>query len=1246
MGPLLGWLNITTTTATLDNPLPLNEAMALSEIEPLLELAGKLATFTFDLTPRHVLTWSISCAMLPHSSPLVECSCHASHLNLGFAFIDTDKRIQGFHLLHQCLQGQNKDNETSHSISIDDLERLIPSIKASLKHANSFLSTAALTCLPDYFARFDNLASDQHPAASTSTSTPSATMTNHLAHVLKQAFFNLLPFDKLADSKVQVRDLAKAAIVSAARTSLKLGVNAGTGPSKDKEGPWQLWEARIQELGFHSKSPKAREQPLVPRSQALHALATLRDPAHPPLAPLRPFTTFLLPLLSDSDPTVRTLALSTTIKIFASDSVTPAARADLKKAMIKLDVGKKTQETVLAAVLGGASAAEMERRSSGTNLGQARPSGPSEGAKSERSGSAHSVASRSPSTSASTMPPGALRRPSGGPPTGASLAASLPSAAFPSDPSSVHAPLAEIQPVYMASDRDVLRELEGMKGCFEGKETEFNWIERDKSVARIRGMIKGNAPREFLESLLVGLKVVLEGIMKTASSLRTTVAVSALSLISELASTLRHSLDVYFLDHLMSHCLSMAGGTKKLVASASQASVTSLLTHLAYHHKMLQLLWIAMNDKIVSARNFTATHVMTFIEMHAVRSKQAIEHTNGLDELEKCVKKGLQDSSLVVKEMMRKVFWKLKEIWPRLGDKILAGLDGTTRKQLEKSDPSKVTTAGSSAGARSVSGPALGRAAGRPSIRDMVKQAKLAKEALADGDPVDDLFVPLSSLDTTKTQSTSLPSTPSAAPAAPSPSTPPLVATTPSRPPPVHAPSSTGSRRQSRIPIHSPLGSPTHLPVDQGSRSPPSRRKMSSVDGSEATNKTYNIDEVVKANGGGDSESSPVTAAAVGKKGTNGSLVLPVPEPIVDDALRDQAFQAEQAAERLLELADEDEPQSQGERAPPMDDKKTPHVPRQVDVFADSPDLRNGDGAVASATNGLRNWWMKKVDKPAPPKATSTPADTPQKIQEIDSLISSFTSDQASTSDLLKLVEVSKERPIVETDSSGDSPFSSPSHRPSPSTTTSSSTFWTTRFTLMWEALTFQLSRPPTSEQATTTKEVLLVLFKSLVEHQLVSFAGSEQDVFSTLLHVRSSDPTRSTIGAIEGIASCFCTTSEPLFSLSSLNQAMEHFLSSSSTHNTALDKSLGFSLGLRCLGTLFERLPPEVLDDVVPASLPLIKKALEDPSGEVRRSSINALTSVYKVYRDENRLWDVIGDMPQDRKNLLTYYIAKLPPA
>ncbi|SCV72125.1 BQ2448_4819 [Microbotryum intermedium] len=1156
---------------------------------------------------------------------------------------DTDKRIQGFHQLHQYLQSQ--DDVTTHAILIDDLERLIPSIKASLKHANSFLSTAALTCLPDYFARFDNVTSDPHPSTSNSTSATSASLTNHLAHVLKHAFLNLLPLDKLADSKAQVRDLAKAAIVSAARTSLKLGVNAGTGPSKDKEGPWQLWEARMQELGFHSKSPKAREQ-VSTICVALYALSALRDPAHPPLAPLRPFTTFLLPLLSDPDPTVRTLALSTTIKIFASDLVTPAARADLKKAMIKLDVGKKTQETVLAAVLGGASAAAMERRSSGTSLGQPRPSAPSDGAKSDRSGSALSVASRSPSTSASKLPPGALRRPSGGPPTGAALAASLPSTAFPSDPSSVHAPPAEIPPVYMASDRDVLHEFEGMKVSFEGKETEFNWIERDKSVARIRGMIKGNAPRDYLESLLVGLKGVLEGIMKTASSLRTTVAVSALSLISELASALKHSLDIYFLDHLMAHCLTMAGGTKKLVATASQASVTSLITHIAYHHKMLQLLWLAMNDKIVSARNFAAAHVMMFVELHAVRSKHAIEHTNGLDELEKCVKKGLQDSSLVVKETMRKVFWKLKEIWPRLGDKILAGLDATTRKQLEKSDPSQATTTGAGAGTRSVSGPASGRAAGRPSIRDMVKQAKLAKEALADGDPVDALPVS-SSPEAAKVQSTSLPSTPSAPAAAHASlnsvlASPPLVATTPPRFAPDHAPSSTGSRRHSRIPVHSPLGSPTHLPVDQGSRSPPSRRKIGSLDGSEATNKTFNIDEVVKAGNG--SGSIPVTPAAVGKKGTKGSLVLPVPEPIVDDALRDQAFQAEQAAERLLELADEDEPQSQGERAASKDDKRIPHVPRQVDVFANSPDLRNGDGAVASGMNGARNWWMKKVDQSAIVPA-SVPSDTPDKIQEIDSLISSFTADQASTSDLLKLVQVSKDRPIVETDSNGGSPFSSPSHRPSASTSTSSSTFWTHRFTLIWEALSNQLSVPSTSEQATLTKEVLLVLFKSLVEHQLASFAGSEQDVFSTLLRLRSSDPTRSTIGAIEGIASCFCTTSEPLFSLSSLNQAMERFLSSASTPNT-LDKSLGFSLGLRCLGTLFERLPPEVLDDVVPPSLPLIKKALEDPSGEVRRSSINALTSVFKVYRDENRLWDVVGDMPKDRKNLLTYYIAKLPPA
>lgn len=65
--------------------------------------------------------------------------------------------------------------------------------------------------------------------------------------------------DKLSDSKEKVRETAREALVSAGRTALRLGVNAGTGGA-NKEGPWGYLETKMAEQGFHGKSAKAREQ--------------------------------------------------------------------------------------------------------------------------------------------------------------------------------------------------------------------------------------------------------------------------------------------------------------------------------------------------------------------------------------------------------------------------------------------------------------------------------------------------------------------------------------------------------------------------------------------------------------------------------------------------------------------------------------------------------------------------------------------------------------------------------------------------------------------------------------------------------------------------------------------------------------------------------------------------------------------------------------------------------------------------
>lgn len=174
--------------------------------------------------------------------------------------------------------------------------------------------------------------------------------------------------------------------------------------------------------------------------------------------------------------------------------------------MIKLDVNKKVQETILAAVLGGGSGS-MERTGSAASVASGSENA---GAGSDVNGS-HPSASTNP-----TLPPIARFRPR--PPSPASLVASLPSAAFPSDPSAVHAPTTDIQPVYIADLRDLQTEFERMREGFEGKETEHNWMVRDRSIARIRGMVKGNVQERLVEPFLAGIKGVQDGITKTVSS--------------------------------------------------------------------------------------------------------------------------------------------------------------------------------------------------------------------------------------------------------------------------------------------------------------------------------------------------------------------------------------------------------------------------------------------------------------------------------------------------------------------------------------------------------------------------------------------------------------------------------------------------------------------------------------------------------------------------------------------------------
>lgn len=200
------------------------------------------------------------------------------------------------------------------------------------------------------------------------------------------------------------------------------------------------------------------------------------------------------------------------MSIFSAPSVTAGARADLKKELVKRDISKKVQDLILSSLLGGGA---LERSSSSGSIASDMAVRPSSEAGSDSPSFPKARASPVSSPSRPSPRPLPGRATTSAIPQAHSMLASLPATAFPSDPSVLAGSTTDISPVYIASERDLAGEFEGMRAGFEGKETEHNWMVRDRSVARIRGMLKGRVQDNYLEGFLVGLKSVQEGVLKT-----------------------------------------------------------------------------------------------------------------------------------------------------------------------------------------------------------------------------------------------------------------------------------------------------------------------------------------------------------------------------------------------------------------------------------------------------------------------------------------------------------------------------------------------------------------------------------------------------------------------------------------------------------------------------------------------------------------------------------------------------------
>lgn len=227
--------------------------------------------------------------------------------------------------------------------------------------------------------------------------------------------------------------------------------------------------------------------------------------------------------------------------------------------------------------------------------------------------------------------------------------------------------------VYARHDLDTLF----ASAPFDGKETELNWQPRERVLLAVRGALKAGVPAELVPALVAHVRAFQEPVLKALASLRTTLALHAIHLVRQLAlahgAALEPTLDAWFVA-----LVRMAGITKKLVASASQAAAATILGTVpvrAVHWHALQL---GMGDKSAATRVHMCKHLGVVL---AAQRRAALEAHGGLDAARQLLERALGDASAEVRSAAREAFAAFHAQWPTHAARVLETLPPAARKQ-------------------------------------------------------------------------------------------------------------------------------------------------------------------------------------------------------------------------------------------------------------------------------------------------------------------------------------------------------------------------------------------------------------------------------------------------------------------------------------------------------------------------------------------------------------------------------------
>ncbi|RKP32110.1 hypothetical protein METBISCDRAFT_12759 [Metschnikowia bicuspidata] len=239
-----------------------------------------------------------------------------------------------------------------------------------------------------------------------------------------------------------------------------------------------------------------------------------------------------------------------------------------------------------------------------------------------------------------------------------------------------------VQLQYVASADELSQIIASAGPCFEGKETERNWVLREKVVSKLRALTRGNAPLQFAHAFAVFFKDMAEPICKALMSLRTSLCLSACQLVKELAAHLQYAF-APLVDVFWSTLLRLCANTKQLTSKSAHATVCTILACTTPTAKMAHKMCVAAKEKSASVRVYAAMWLQVFI----VRSHALWPVPPSCDLVEEALVRLLPDSNVQVRLAAKDAFWRYYVVAVDAATALLARVDPKIVKALERSRP-------------------------------------------------------------------------------------------------------------------------------------------------------------------------------------------------------------------------------------------------------------------------------------------------------------------------------------------------------------------------------------------------------------------------------------------------------------------------------------------------------------------------------------------------------------------------------